>query len=214
MGGTGNYGNRDGAIKLLLLSPDLEERKQGMVRLDREMRKPVTAYLLSLARGKKKTVYTPLLQRDVPKEIWRDTMASVWKNVEENKFKADGSLFSYLVTIALRRAADRWRQRKKIGGCAGPAPFAVTMPVQDNGLLEIIEQFANTRPEKDQVALRLDVTLALANNGEWETAEIFTIELNTIRLAREWGIMTVEAVRAWRVRIRRKLREFQGGDHD
>lgn len=209
------YKKRDDPITELLSSSDTAECKKGMVLLEETFRTLVASVLLSIARGGESAACDGLLDsgsesldRQVFAEVWQETMASVWTNVQRGRFKSNGSLLAYVVTIAERKTIDLYRKQQKVDDSGEPDLLADTPIGQVVELLDEIESFYVSLPEKDEAILRLGVTLALEAGSGRGIREEFVAKLAEIYLDNGWTERSPATIVRRYSRLRDRLCEY------
>ena len=218
------YEQRDARIRKLLRSKVRSERKQGMKLLDEALRERVARKLTALARGGRSAALVRLLKpgltqldRDKFNDIWEETLVSVWKNVVAGKIGKDGSLMSYVLTIARRRTSDWWRKRSKERlrseweSVARPSPDE-----SDDELLIRIETFKSSLSERDQVILEYGLALTMEMGSKHGYSAVLVEWLKETYAEKGWFFGSDDAVVRKYGRLRARLRNFLegGGDRD
>jgi hypothetical protein len=212
---------RDALIKKYLLSPSEADRMYGLELLDTALRKPVASVLLRTAWEAKSPAYreflnprSTILEGDAFKEVWQETMMSVWKNIKRQRFHPNGSLFAYVAKIADRRTHDRWRKQhniaKRIDRRVELGEVECTRYQHERlmALLEDIERFYDSLPEEKRVILELGVALARENGSGRGTREQHVAHVNAVYLKKGWKIRSVDAIVREYSRLRTELRKF------
>ena len=200
------FRERDNQIADLLLSDHACDRERGLRLLDAAFRRRVPRHVRPLAWSN--PVYRALLSGDGEKYIWHATLASVWTNVIQGKFRRRGSLFSYLRLIYMRRLVDERRRQRKHDAGTDAEWHALAAASNQSEIHETILLFIDGLKEENQVAMRIEFRLAEANDFSWESPEEFRRVLNLERQQRGWPDKSLYAVKKWRSRIRQDLRAF------
>lgn len=91
----------DEEIRILLIGSEAEIA-QALRTTDQEFRKPVAAWIRRRFPGLSSTDLT---------ETWAEVLANLFEAAQGQRFDPDPPLFSYLCTLAFRRASDRIRRR-------------------------------------------------------------------------------------------------------
>jgi DNA-directed RNA polymerase specialized sigma24 family protein len=183
------------------------------------LRKPFAKALAGFAMRSKSAAFERILDgamRVDPylfDDIWHDTLACLFENIQKENFVFKGNLLGYLTTIATRRIADRDRKSRRFVNLAERVdaieagfPSSLNILINEEGrswLLKETKRFYDQLNENDQQALLIGMRIATDDENGRVRSKVFA---EKVRLAGVWTGSDAAIARRY-VRLRKKLCE-------